>query len=256
MKKSLLKQILYWVSILIILTLIFGFSWESHLLSFYFSALLLPIVIATTYFFNLFLVPKYLLTGRYIKFTLYFFYTLIVSLYFAMLVSLFSFVALAKMNTEAVNLEGISIFMLGITLYLIVFATSFIRLVNQFQKKEKLIATLKSDNKKNEQENILVRVDRKNQLISLNELAYIESLNDYVKLVTTESEFVTREKITNLNKKLPEKFIRIHRSFLVNSDKVNSFTTTEVNILKTNLPISRTYKKKAIEILESLPQNP
>jgi DNA-binding LytR/AlgR family response regulator len=173
-----------------------------------------------------------------------------------MLVSLFSFVAFAKMNTDVVNLEGISIFNLGITLYLIVFATSFIRLVYQFQKKEKLIATLKSDNKKNEQENILVRVNRKNQLISLNELAYIESLNDYVKLVTTESEFITREKITNLNKKLPEKFIRIHRSFLVNSDKVNSFTTTEVNILETNLPISRTYKKKAIEILESLPQNP
>lgn len=252
MKKSLLKHIIYWGSILILLTLIFGFSWESHLLSFYFSALLLPIVIVTTYFFNSYLVPKYLLAGRYKIFTLYLIYTLIVSLYLEMLVSLFSFVAIAKMNKEVVDLEGISIFILGITLYLIVLVTSFIQLVIRFQNKEKLIAFLKSENEKNKQESIMVKVNRKNHLVLLNELAYIESLNDYVKLVTTDSEFITREKITSLNNKLPAKFIRIHRSFLINSEKVNSFTTSEISILNTTLPISRTFKKKALEILESL----
>ena len=252
MKNGLTKHVLYWTLVLIILTLIFGFSWESHLLSFYFSALLLPIAIVTTYFFNLFLVPKYLQANQYKTFALYFFYMLVVSLYGEMLVALFSFISLAEMNTEVVNLEGISIFILGITLYLIVFSTSFIQLFIQFQKKEKLIATLKNDKKKNEQENILIRVDRKNVLIPLMEVEYIESLNDCVKIVTTESEFLTREKITSLHKKLPTRFVRIHRSFLVNSEKVTSFTTTQLKTSASSLPISRTYKKEALNALKKL----
>lgn len=227
-------------------------SWESHLLSFYFSALLLPIAMLTTYFFNLFLVPRYLLTKQLKTFALYFFYMIVVSLYCEMLVAVYSFVGIAKLNTKVVNLEGISIFILGITLYLIVFATSFIQLVIQFQKKEKLIITLKNDKKRNEQENLLIRVERKNVLIPLFDIEYIESLSDYVKIVTTKSDFITRKKITKLSKKLPTKFIRIHRSFLVNSEKINSFTTTEVKTSKTALPISRTYKTEALNTLKKL----
>ena len=254
MKKSLL-HIVYWISILIVLTIVFGFSWKSHLLALYFSILLLPIVVITTYIFDLFLVTKYLLTGRYVKFAIYFFYTLVVSLYFEMGVSLFSFVIIAGTSTEVVDLEGISIFTLGMVLYLIVFATSFIRLVIQFQKREKLLATFRSDKERNEQQNLLVRSDRKNHLIPLNELFYIESLNDYVKVVTADSELVTREKISSLSKKLPDHFVRIHRSFLVNSEKLTSFTATEISILNTTLPISRTYKKQAAKALETLQQS-
>lgn len=255
MKKASFIQVFYWLSVLLLLTLIFGFSWESHLLAFYFSVLLLPIVVITTYFFNSFLVPKYLLPGRYGKFGLYCFYMLVVSLYCEMLVSLFSFAIIAEMNTEVVNLEGISIFTLGISLYLIVFITGFIKLVIRFKRKEELVASLKSDKERNQQENLLVRAQRKNHLIPLDEILYIESLNDYVKIITEDSELVTREKITSLHNKLPAKFIRIHRSFLVNSQRVTSFTSTEVSILNTTLPISRTYKKQAIEILESLQPN-
>ena len=255
MKKSWLTHIVYWISILIVLTIVFGFSWKSHLLALYFSVLLLPIVMITTYVFNLFLVPKYLLTGQYGKFALYFFYMLVVSLYFEMIVSLFSFVIIAGTNTELVDLEGISIFTLGMTLYLIVIATSFMRLVIQFQKGEKLLATLRSDKERNEQQNLLIRADRKNHRIPLDELFYIESLNDYVKVVTADSEFVTRENISSLSKKLPDQFVRVHRSFLVNSEKVTSFTATEINILNTTLPISRTYKKQAAKTLETLQQS-
>ena len=255
MKKPLLLHIVYWISILVGLTMIFGFSWKHHLLALYFSLLLLPIVVVTTYVFDLFLVPKYLLTSRYGKFGIYFFYLLVVSLYLEMIVSLFSFVIIAETDTKVVDLEGISIFTLGMTLYLIVFATSFIRLVIQFQKREKVLATLQSDKERNEQQNLRVRADRKNHLIPLDELFYIESLNDYVKVVTADSELVTREKITSLSKKLPNQFIRIHRSFLVNSKKVTSFTATEISILNTTLPISRTYKKQAAKTLKSLQQS-
>ena len=226
------------------------------MLAFYFSVLLLPIVMGTTYFFNLYLVPKYLLSGKYWLFALYFFYMLVVSLYLEMLVSLLSFAVLAEFRTDAINLKGISIFILGITLYLIIFVSSFIRLVVQFRHKEQLVATLQSEKERNRKASIQVRADRKNQLVMLEDLLYLESLNDYVKVVTTKSELVTREKITKLSALLPDQFIRIHRSFVVNSEKVASYTNTELVIDGTSLPISRTYKKSALEALQDLEPDP
>jgi hypothetical protein len=255
MKRSTLLHIVYWILMLIFLTIIFGFSWENNLLAFSFSLLLLPVVIMTTYVFNLFLVPKYLMTRRYKKFALYFFYMLVGSLYIEMLIALFSFVIIAKSNTETVNLDGISIFTLGITLYLIVFLTSFIKLFLQFQKREQIVERLKQETAKNKLQSIQVRAERKNHLVPLDELFYIESLNDYVKIVMENSQLITKEKITTLSEKLPDNFVRIHRSFLVNAEKVNAFTTTQINILETSLPISRTYKKRALETLERLQKN-
>ena len=252
MKKSQRIHISYWVSILILFTIVFGFSWRSHLLAFYFSVLLLPIVMVTTYFFNSFLVPKYLLVGQYKKFTLYFFYMLVVSLYLEMLVSSFSFVVIAETNTNLVDLDGISIFFLGIALYLVVFVTSFISLVIQFRKKDKLVTSLTSHHVRNQQQNLRIRANRKNQLIPLDQLFYIESLDDYVKVVTAETEYITREKITSISDKLPDQFIRIHRSFLVNSEKIDSYTATKMSVLNTTLPISRTYSKHVSQILENL----
>jgi len=167
-----------------------------------------------------------------------------------MLVSVFSFVFIAEANQNLVDLEGISIFILGITLYLIVILTSFIKLIIEFKKRERLIEKLKSTKEKNEQQTLSIRADRKQKLIDLDDLIYIESLSDYVKIVTTKGEHTTRENISTLSKSLPEKFIRIHRSFVINSNKVTSFSKTEVSLIQTTLPISRTYKKDAIKALE------
>ncbi len=245
-----IPHIIYWIIILAFLTIFFGFHWQSHLLAFYFSCLLLPVVMGTTYFFNLYLVPKYLLEGKYRLFFLYFFYMLVLSLYLEMLVSLLSFVVIANLSLEVINLDGISIFILGMTLYLIVFATSFVNLVFKFKNKTQALETIKKEQKKEERNSIQIRADRKNQLILLEELKYIESLSDYVKIVTTKEEYLTREKISKLQKLLPLHFIRIHRSFIVNKLKVESFSMGEVIIDGRPIPISRTYKTEAIQKLQ------
>lgn len=253
MNRRLLKHTVYWLVILAFLSLFFGSKWESLILAFYFSCLLLPIAMGTTYFFNLYLVPTFLLTGRYWRFALYFIYMLVVSLYLEMLVALGSFAILADFQPEAVDLEGISIFILGVTLYLIIFVTSFMRLVIQFQNKAHEVETLQSEKAKNQQQHLVIRVDRKNQPVQLDQLIYIESLSDYVKVVTTDGEWSTREKISHLSDKLPQQFIRIHRSFVINRNQVTAYTSTEVTIHGQQLPISRTYKKSVFEVLNSRP---
>ena len=190
MKRTNLMLLIYWVSILIALTLIFGFSWKSFNLAFYFSLSLLPVVIVTTHIFNWYLVPKYLLKNQYLKFILYFFYVIIISLYLEMLVSVFSFVVIADTDQSKVDLDGISLFTLTITMYLIVFATGFIRFLYKYKKREQDLSELLLVKHKNEISTITVRSNRKNQLINLSKIIYVESLNDYIKIITDQSELL------------------------------------------------------------------
>jgi len=250
MSKRLILHSTYWLVILTFLVLFFGYRWDHYTLAFYFSSLLLPIVVGTSYFFNRYLVPRYLLSGKYGYFALYFFYLLVVSLYLEMLVALLSFALLANYRVDVMDLSTISIFILGVNLYLVVFVTSFIRIALQFRQKVQQVHKLSDEIKKKEKASIVIRADRKNHQIPFDELLYIESLGDYVKVVTYALELSAREKISKLHGRLPADFIRIHRSFVVNKTQVQSFTKTAVVMNSgVNLPISRTYKEEAVRAL-------
>ncbi|WP_445455523.1 LytR/AlgR family response regulator transcription factor [Flavobacterium sp. HNIBRBA15423] len=100
---------------------------------------------------------------------------------------------------------------------------------------------------------IFVKSDRKMVKIDFDEILHIESLSDYIKIITTQKTIVTRETISNIEAKLPKKkFIRIHRSFLIAIAKIESFTNEYIEINKKSLPISRSYKKSVLEQLERL----
>jgi DNA-binding LytR/AlgR family response regulator len=60
---------------------------------------------------------------------------------------------------------------------------------------------------------------------------------------------LTREKISKLQAELPANFIRIHRSFIVNTDKIENFNREQLEITDTCLPISRTYRKAVWKFL-------
>lgn len=240
-------HILFWVIITAILTLIFGNSWENYIQSFYFVSMLLPIVIGTSYFFNVFLVPRYLLTGRYFYFGLYLFYTVIVSLFLEMLVLTISFIYLADFNFGDMGSYASDSMILAIVLYLIVFATSFILMVIQLYSNQKQIISLKEEQERNSNTFLLVRADRKNRQIDYKLLIYIESRADYLILKTEDDEeIITREKISHIIKRLPNHFVRIHRSFIVNRTKVTAYNNEEVQIGSLELPVSRTYKESAL----------
>lgn len=243
-------HILFWLIITAILTLIFGNSWENYTQSFYFVSMLLPIVVGTSYFFNYFLVPRYLLTGRYFYFGLYLLYTVLVSLYIEMLVLTFSFIYLANFNFANMGSYASDSLILAIVLYLVVFTSSFILMVNQLYSNQKQIKYLKEEQERNSGTFLMVRADRKNRQIDFSLLIYIESRADYLILKTeNDEEIITREKISHIVKRLPDHFIRIHRSYIVNRMKVTSYNYEEVQLGSLELPVSRTYKGNALELL-------
>lgn len=100
---------------------------------------------------------------------------------------------------------------------------------------------------------VYFKVDKRMVKIRLNDILIIESIKDYVKVKTSEKEIVTHQQISYLEHKLPEdKFLRIHRSFIVAKDKIDAFSATEVEIDKKYVPIGRNYKN---EVIEKLSQN-
>ncbi len=161
-------------------------------------------------------------------------------------------IILAEYDYANMNPVTTDIFVLTITLYFVVLGLAFIRLVRFYFKGEGELAKVESELKKTTQVNLLVKENRKNKQIPLTSILYLESLGDYVKIVSDHANPIeTKEKISHLAERLPQNFIRIHQSFIVNKNKISSFNRDSLNINEVDLPISRSYKKKVQESLSN-----
>ena len=245
-------HIIFWIIVLVILTAVFGRSWGDSLSAYYFISLLLPVVMGTSYFFNYYLVPQFLLKKKYFWFGLYSIYTLVVSLYFEMLVLTFSFIYLANFNLGKMGPNSSDALLLAVVMYMVVFFGSFLLMVQQLFESRRELEALKNENQKMENPYIELLSNRKSVRVLYDEIVYIESLADYIKLHTVDKrEITSKEKISVLKEKLPEFFIRIHRSFIVNRKKITGFNNNEVEIGTTVLPIGRSYKQQGLMKLKT-----
>ena len=98
---------------------------------------------------------------------------------------------------------------------------------------------------------LFLRADRKNLKIQLKDILFIESLKDYVKVVTQERTIVSKQSISTIEETLPEQaFLRIHRSFIVSLSRIDSFTSGIIQIGKYELPVSRSYRHEVEKTLK------
>lgn len=126
-----------------------------------------------------------------------------------------------------------------------------------FKAVNRIVETTKNDVKTNESvsnEFILVKSGIKNHKININDILYIESLKDYIKINTIDGKSVTSKyKISDIEAELEGNcFLRIHRSFIINSSKISAFTTNEIEINGFEIPIGASYKEIAISFLDKL----
>jgi DNA-binding LytR/AlgR family response regulator len=111
---------------------------------------------------------------------------------------------------------------------------------------------LKLENEKRKNAFLEITSNRKLARIPYNEIIYIESLADYIKVYTEKlGEIVSKEKISVIGEKLPNDFLRIHRSFIVNIKRITRFNSNEVELNNTQLNIGRSYKKQVLIKLKS-----
>ncbi|WP_435579202.1 LytR/AlgR family response regulator transcription factor [Gilvibacter sp.] len=97
---------------------------------------------------------------------------------------------------------------------------------------------------------IFVKSNLKKRKVFLNELRYIEALGDYVKLVTEHDSLVVLSTMKNFESLLPaDRFLRIHKSYIVNLDKVERYNSKVIEIDNDQLPLSRNRKTQLVEAL-------
>ena len=101
-----------------------------------------------------------------------------------------------------------------------------------------------------DQEFVLLHADHKIYKVKLNEIEYIEGLKEYVSYYTREKRIIVLQSLKSIEESLPpDKFIRIHRSYIVPIDKIKSLDGNQVQIGNKLIPIGRSYKDEVMKKL-------
>ena len=89
--------------------------------------------------------------------------------------------------------------------------------------------------------------------VFLRDIIYIESIKDYIKIVTEKKQFLTYQRIGYMEEKLPEnKFLRIHKSYIISFDKIKSYNHESVTVDNYALPIGRLFKQNVLNKIGSV----
>jgi DNA-binding LytR/AlgR family response regulator len=99
---------------------------------------------------------------------------------------------------------------------------------------------------------IFIKSGHKQIKVDLNEVLYIESIKDYIKLYMINNEVVAKYKISDMEIELTGKgFLRIHRSFIVNLKNITAFNAHDIEIGKSEIPIGESYKSAVLKLLRN-----
>lgn len=101
-----------------------------------------------------------------------------------------------------------------------------------------------------------VKADKKLIKIHFDEILYIEGLKDYVIIKKEKGRVIALQTMKSLEKKLPSNlFMRVHRSYIVNIDKIKAIVGNAIEIIESgqtkHIPIGKNYKDDLIAIVES-----
>jgi len=96
---------------------------------------------------------------------------------------------------------------------------------------------------------VFVRKDRKQIKVLFDHILYVQSVKDYIKIVTQNGDHLVKQSLTSFLKNLDHRFMRTHRSYIVNRDKIIAFTKQDVEIGKMEIPIGAGYKSLVLESL-------
>ncbi|SEE17529.1 DNA-binding response regulator, LytR/AlgR family [Tenacibaculum sp. MAR_2010_89] len=126
----------------------------------------------------------------------------------------------------------------------------FFQAVMKIKKKGVIKSEVFSKNKEEENSSIFVKSDKKIIKLNFNEINYIEAYGNYIKIYT-DKRILTPQTLTDFLKKIPTNFIRIHKSFAINFNKIVMIDGNQIvlqNELK--LAIGKSYRKELLQRID------
>lgn len=101
------------------------------------------------------------------------------------------------------------------------------------------------------QDFIFVKTEHKIQKIQLDDILYIEGLKDYISIFTKNERVITLQNMKKMEETLPKgEFIRVHKSYIVSLDKVESIERSRISITGKIIPIGDTYRDEFFKLID------
>ncbi len=127
----------------------------------------------------------------------------------------------------------------------------FLKAVNKLNQHKEHILNHSNNAISTERKFFFFNVGKKRVKIFLDEILYIESLREYVRITTKDKSLLTKFQLNEIEDLLSKNnFLRIHRSFIAAKDKITAFTATDVEINNKSIPIGRSYKELVLSVLQ------
>ena len=103
----------------------------------------------------------------------------------------------------------------------------------------------------NETSGLYIKSAHRNIKVNPDDILYMESLKDYVKIYTPDGTITTKYKISDMEAELAGKgFVRVHRSYIINLKHLTAFTSSDIEIGKVEIPIGESYKELVFKMLK------
>jgi two-component system, LytTR family, response regulator len=154
----------------------------------------------------------------------------------------------AVIITTAYHQYAVEGFDLNVTDYLLkpIEFDRFLIAVNKVKAAQKEKQTIESGETR---DYLFLNVQKKKVKILFSDIVYIESQREYIKIVTTKKEYLSKMSTHEIEALLPAHlFKRIHRSFIISINKIESYTAEEVEVNGIAIPIGRGYR----DVIENL----
>lgn len=125
---------------------------------------------------------------------------------------------------------------------------SFERFCKAYFRAEELLllkhSALKPEVSEKQNDFLFIKSDKKTIKVKISDLFYIEGLGDYIKLYMTDKKLVTNLSMKKIENLLPvNQFYRIHKSFIISIDKIESIEGNMVKINNTKLPVGNSFRQ-------------
>ncbi|MBA6157186.1 response regulator transcription factor [Tenacibaculum sp. S7007] len=129
----------------------------------------------------------------------------------------------------------------------------FFKSIERFLREQKQTSEISNSANAISDDFMLIKSGNKHHKVIVNDILFIESLKDYIKIHTVDNKrIVSKYKISEIEQELKAKnFLRVHRSYIINIDKISAFTVNDVEVNSTEIPIGASYKEKVVSFLNN-----
>ena len=144
--------------------------------------------------------------------------------------------------TTAKTDYAVEAFELNVVDYLVK-PVSLSRFLQAVEKAKEAFDSNKQEVKIEAQEFVFVKDNGILKKLNVDDILYLEAMGDYVKVHTAQKFHVLHSTLKSIEEKLPpNKFLRIHRSYIVSLQKIDFIQDGIINIGKANIPVAETYR--------------